>query len=182
MQYNVAQLLKEPTGSTRSYQLDETFTGAERVVDRAQGLAHLLRTHQGILVTATMDIQMTLACSRCLREYTRASTIAVEEELFPTVDINTGRNLPPPANAEEALWIDSDHILDLTEALRQCVLASAPMKPLCRDDCRGLCQVCGTNLNQGKCNCITVQPNPDGKAWSRFSILRNARPSPRGSA
>ena len=182
MQYNVAQLLKEPTGSTRSYQVDEKFTGAERVVDRALGPVRLLRTHQGILVTATLNIQMTLACSRCLREYTRPSTLAVEEELFPTVDINTGRTLPPPANAEEVLWIDSDHVLDLTEALRQYVLANAPMKPLCRDDCRGLCQVCGANLNQGKCDCITVQPNPDGKAGSRFSILRNVRPSPKGSA
>jgi len=182
MQYNVAQLLKEPTGSTRSYQVDETFTGAERVVDRAQGPVLLLRTHQGILVTATLNIRVTLACSRCLREYARPSTIAVEEELFPTVDINTGRTLPQPADAEEALRIDSDHVLDLTEALRQCVIADAPLKPLCRDDCRGLCQVCGTNLNQGKCDCITDQPNPDGKAWSRLSILRNARPSPSGSA
>jgi len=172
MQYNVAQLLKEPTGSTRSYEVDETFTGAERVVDRAQGPVLLLRTHQGILVTATLNIQMTLACSRCLREYTRPSTIAVEEELFPTVDINTGRKLPLPADADDALQIDVNYVLDLSEAVRQNVIADAPMKPLCRGDCRGLCQVCGTNLNQGECDCATTQPDP---RWGGLASLLNAQ-------
>lgn len=172
MQYNVAQLLKEPTGSTRSFQLDETFTGAERIVDRAQGQVCLLRTHQGILVTATLNIQNTLACSRCLREYTSRSTIPVEEEFFPTIDINTGRSLLPPANAEEALLIDPIHVLDLIETLRQYVLAYAPMKPLCRDDCRGLCQLCGANLNQGICDCITAQPDT---RWGTLASLFNVR-------
>jgi len=172
MQYNVAQLLKEPTGSTRSYRLDETFTGAERMVDWIKGPVHLLRTHQGILVTATLIVQTTQACSRCLKEYTSPSTITVEEEFSPTIDINTGRSLPPPANAEEVLRIDSIHVLDLTETLRQYVLADAPMKPLCRDDCRGLCQLCGANLNQGICNCVIAQPDP---RWGTLSSLFNAQ-------
>ena len=170
MQYNVAQLLKESTGSTRSYRLNEMFTGAERIVDRVEGPVHMLRTHQGILVTATLKIQTTLACSRCLREYTSLSTITVEEEFFPTIDINTGQGLPHPVNAEEALRIDSSHVLDLTETLRQYVLADAPMKPLCRDDCRGLCQLCGANLNQGICNCITAQPDP---RWGTLASFFN---------
>jgi len=172
MQYHVAQLLKESTGSTRSYRLNETFTGAERIVDRVEGPIHMLRTHQGVLVTATLNIQTTLACSRCLREYTSPSTITVEEEFLPTIDINTGRNLPPPAIAEEALRIDSSHVLDLTETLRQYVLADAPMKPLCRDDCRGLCQLCGANLNQQTCNCKTAQPDP---RWGTLASLLDAQ-------
>jgi uncharacterized protein len=172
MQYHVAQLLKESTGSTRSYRLDETSTGAERIVDRVKGPVHLIRTHQGILVTATLNIQRTLACSRCLREYTSPSTITVEEEFSPNIDITTGRNLPPHANAEEALRIDASHVLDLTETLRQYVLADAPMKPLCRDDCRGLCQLCGANLNQGICNCISDQPDP---RWGILASLFNTQ-------
>ena len=63
MQFNVAQLLKEPIGSTRNYQLDEKFTGPHRYAEAASGLVHMLRTHQGILVRATVDVTSILMCS-----------------------------------------------------------------------------------------------------------------------
>jgi uncharacterized protein len=170
MQYNVAQLLKEPIGSTRTYPLEETFDGAQRITDRVKGQLQLLHTHQGILVTAQLDITVTLTCGRCLNPLTRSSIITIEEEYFPTVDITTGRNLPLPESAEGALRIDSHHILDFTEALRQCVITDEPMKPLCQEDCRGLCQICGTNQNYGKCNC---EPQQIAPRWRVLVALLN---------
>jgi len=171
MRYNVAQLLKEPTGSSRIYELNETFTDAERELDRVQGPVHLIRTHQGILVTATLEIQTTLACIRCLGEYKRSSAIIVEEEFFPSRDISTGRSLPPPPDADDALRIDPNHALDMTETVRQYVIADAPMKPLCREECQGLCPVCGTNLNRLTCSCVTVHPSsPQGSLASLFNV------------
>ena len=46
-----------------------------------------------------------------------------------------------------------DDLLDVTELLRDELLAAQPMKNLCKADCKGLCPVCGANLNDGDCGC-----------------------------
>ncbi len=59
--------------------------------------------------------------------------------------------------------------VDLHDALREHVILSAPMQPLCSEDCRGLCQVCGQNLNTAACACEEV------KVASPFAVLRDVR-------
>ena len=157
MQYNVAQLLMGPIGESRSYNVEEIYTEASRITDRANGPVQVVRTHQGVLVNADLDIQTTLACSRCLGEFVWSSTLYIEEEFFPAVDLHTGRQLQSPTDDEGDQRIDSDHVLDLTEIMRQYAIADMPMKPLCRANCLGLCRACGSNLNQGECNCSDAQ-------------------------
>ena len=164
MRYNVAQLLKEPIGSTRNYQLEERFTGPQRHADSACGPVQMLRTHHGILVRATLQTQSTLACGRCLAEVVRTSEVSMEEEFFPSVDLQTGRHLLSPPEAEDGSIIDDSNILDLAGTVRECVVTDTPMKPLCRHDCLGLCQTCGTNLNSGRCACIGPQRDPRWQA------------------
>ena len=168
MQYNVAQLLKEPTGATRSYQVEQGFTGVAEITDRVRGQLDMLRTHQGILVNAKLDIESTLMCSRCLGEFTRPSTLFIEEEYFPTMDLHTGRKLPSPVEEEGASRIDASHSLDLHEMLRQYVISDGPMKPLCRPDCLGLCQHCGNNFNQAQCECQAGQRD---QRWTALAAL-----------
>ena len=168
MQYNVAQLLKEPIGATRSYQVEQRFTEVPGITDRVRGRLDMLRTHQGILVNAELDIESTIICSRCLGEFIRPSTLFIEEEFFPTIDLHTGRKLSPPVEEEGALRIDAGHFLDLHEVLRQYVIADGPMKPLCRTDCPGLCQHCGINLNQARCECDAGQRD---QRWADLAAL-----------
>ena len=168
MQYNVAQLLREPIGSTRDYQLDESFTGPQRLADMARGPVNVLRTHQGILVRAKVQIRSNLICARCLGELVRSSELSIEEEFFPTVDLQTGRSLPLPPGAGEGSLIDAGHILDLTGTVREYVETDLPMKPLCRSDCLGLCQACGTNLNVEECDCASLRRDP---RWQAFAGL-----------
>jgi len=54
----------------------------------------------------------------------------------------------------------SDDQIDLGELMREQFYLALPMKPLCRDDCRGLCPQCGTNLNAGTCDCSPVWEDP----------------------
>ena len=160
MQYNVAQLLKGPIGSSCSYNIEEIYTETSRITDQVNGPVQIVRTHQGVLVNADLDIQSTLTCSRCLGEFVWPSTLYIEEEFFPALDLHTGRKLPPPTDDEDGQRIDSDHVLDLTEIIRQYVIADMPMKPLCRAECLGLCRVCGSNLNQGECYCSGAEVDP----------------------
>ena len=158
MLYNVSQLLMEPIGSTRRFQLDEPMAVPDTSVEnpgigRATGTVRLLRTHHGLLVYATVDVQVTATCDRCLVSCDRLSRLDLEEECYPTVDPNTGRNMSPPDESEGVMHIDTRQILDLSDVLRQYLLTDEPLKALCRSDCRGLCPECGADLNTEKCKC-----------------------------
>lgn len=60
----------------------------------------------------------------------------------------------------------SGYMLDMTGAIDTLLYSSLPMTTLCREDCRGLCPKCGTNLNITECNCDTTRLDP------RFAIFR----------
>ena len=167
MLYNVAQLLKEPIGSTRSYEVAEDFTVADRFADNVHGALLLLRTHQGVLATAELEVRVTLDCGRCLSTFPLLLDLSIEEEFFPLVDVNTGHWLSLPTGTE-GTRISADHVLDFTDVLRQCVITHVPMKPLCRDNCAGLCQQCGANLNQGNCQCGVAKVDPRWKALAEL--------------
>jgi len=164
MQINVSQLLKESIGSTRKYEVNETndVAGGGRVV---QGEVKLVRTDRGILVKGTLQTVIEVTCGRCLSFFNCPVALNIEEEYFPTTDVVSGAWLPLP---EEPSYftIDERYVLDLTEAIRQYMMLAIPMKPLCHEDCAGLCSRCGHNLNQGPCNCL---PQEIDSRWSELS-------------
>jgi uncharacterized protein len=69
---------------------------------------------------------------------------------------------------DEIYFYQADHI-DLTPMLREQIILAAPMQPLCREDCAGLCPTCGQNLNDRRCAC---EPET---IKSPFRILRDLR-------
>ena len=166
MQINVSQLLKEPIGATRDYKVSEIvdITGDGRMV---QGEVKLLRTHRGILVRGVLRTEVELTCSRCLSPFNFPVTLNIGEEYIPTVDVVSGVPLFSPEEPGPFI-IDEHHVIDLTEAIRQYSLLVIPMKPLCREDCAGLCPNCGHNLNQGSCGCPQQEADP---RWSELSKL-----------
>ncbi len=169
MEINVSQLLKEEIGSSRKYKIDETLDIVEDKRDNAvSGEISLLRTQRGILVRAELHTELEFTCSRCLSAFRYPLDISFEEEYIQTIDVNSG--LPLETSGEPGSFaIDEHHIIDLREAVRQYALLLIPMKPLCREDCAGLCPECGRNLNQGPWGCPvrTVDPR-----WSKLMNLR----------
>ena len=71
---------------------------------------------------------------------------------------------------EEEDYPGEDAVVDLTEIASQVWLTALPMRVLCRDDCKGLCPVCGKDLNEGDCGC------PDEGADPRLEALRGFFP------
>ena len=168
MYYNLAQLLKEPTGSTRDYEVDGSFDGPENGIGQAKGLARVIRTHQGFVVRAEFEIHVDLTCSRCLSMFELDSVLKMEEESFPTVDPVTGKTTAPPEEAEGVIHLDDQHVLDMQDVIRQYVLTEVPIKPLCSEECPGLCPECGTNLNREKCKCESTPMDP---RWGALANL-----------
>jgi len=173
LQYNVAQLLKEPIGSLRDLEVESAGLDVDGIqTGSVRGKVKLMRTDRSILAQAKFKSSVKVDCSRCLRELDYPLAINLEEEYFPTIDVASGRPLPPP-DEPGMFTIDENHILDLTEAVRQYLLLALPMKPLCRADCAGLCPVCGQDLNKKRaCGCLAIQPDP---RWAKLAQLASAR-------
>jgi len=160
MEINVAQQLRSAIGSVRDYEVSETIdvTG-DGNGSLVQGKVSLTRTDRSILVKGKLESEVELSCSRCLNLFSCPIILNIEEEYFPTIDMVSGAHLSVP-DEPGSFTIDERHILDLTETVRQCALLAIPMKPLCREDCAGLCPNCGHNLNQGPCSCPPQEPTP----------------------
>jgi len=168
MQINVSQLLREPIGSVRDYQVNEVVDiSGDGKGYQVQGEVNLLRTQRSILAKCVLGTEVELTCSRCLNLFRHLLTLKFEEEYSPTVDAVSGAPLPLPEEAG-VFTIDEHHVLDLTEAVRQYTLLATPMKPLCSKDCAGLCPTCGKNLNQGRCDCPEEGADP---RWSELKKL-----------
>ena len=166
MLINVSQLLKSPIGSVRSYEVREVVNIASGD-SLVEGEVSLVRTDRGILARAALNTEVEVTCSRCLSLFSCRLTLNIEEEYFPIIDAVSGTPLSLPEEPG-CFTIDEHHMFDLTEAIRQYVLLAIPMKPLCREDCAGLCPACGRNLNQGPCGCL---PQEAGLGRSKLNKL-----------
>jgi len=153
MHINVSQQLTEPVGSVRSYKVREIIDViGDGNGSMVQGEVSLIRTNRGILAKGALHTAVKITCSRCLSLFDCPLAINIEEEYFPITDVGSSTAVPL-LKEPRSFTIDKHHILDLTEAIRQNVLLAIPMKPLCHEDCAGLCSECGHNLNQGPCGC-----------------------------
>jgi len=172
MRINVSQLLKESLGSLRQYQINEAVEiGEDKQSYPVLGEVELMRTDRSILVKGTLQTEPAITCSRCLNAFRCPLILRLEEEYFPTVDVITGAAIPVPDEIN-CFTIDAQHILDLGEAVRQCALVATPMKPLCSEDCAGLCPTCGCNLNLKKCDCPSQPIDP---RWLKLTELVNGQ-------
>jgi uncharacterized protein len=161
MLFNVSRLLKEPSGFTREYEVDEEVTVArDNIVCPITGMVRLMRTDDGIWVSAPLDAVMPGSCSRCFVDIRKLVRLEIEEEFLPEIDINTGARLHSPREFDENFYIGQSHVLDLTEAVNQYIYSGTSMKPMCRPDCKGICMTCGINLNEGECKCDLSQRDP----------------------
>ncbi len=62
---------------------------------------------------------------------------------------------------ENDCWFFADNNIDLKPAILSNILLNMPMKAVCSDKCKGLCSVCGHNLNEGDCGCVNSYVNPE---------------------
>jgi uncharacterized protein len=171
MEFNVSQQMKAPIGVEREYDLDDFIDVlGVGVGTRFTGSVKLIRTNRGILVKGVLQAKVPLECSRCLKVFDQPLTVELEEEYFPTIDVNSGSSVEMPDDPS-AFFIDEHHILDMREAIRQNALLAIPMKPLCKVDCAGLCSECGKDLNTKQCKCTKQEIDP---RWAKLVDLKTA--------
>lgn len=95
-----------------------------------------------ISLDAKAKVRIELSCSRCLEDFDRDMEFSIEEK-FSNDDANKD---------DDCIFIDSD-VIDITEIIENNIILYLPIRRLCNENCKGLCQSCGTNLNHSTCNC-----------------------------
>ncbi len=173
MLLNVSQLLLEPSGSRREYQVE----GRAGLLDGAgeslvTGTAVLFRTDKSVWASASLNTDVVMECGRCLVVFDQHVDMMIEQEFFPLLNPATGAKADSVDDDGEALLLNEDHTLDLTGPVRDYVTLDMPMKPLCKPTCAGLCSKCGVSLNDEQCQCDTVTLDP---RWGALLNLASSR-------
>ncbi|HHX86833.1 MAG TPA: hypothetical protein GX693_01485 [Firmicutes bacterium] len=124
-----------------------------------------------VFLEGTLNADFTAVCSRCLKVFTRHLDVDFNETF------NLYEGIPPkesPAElalkAANELTIYGDNFY-LDEYLRQVFLLAQGYRSLCRDDCQGICPMCGADLNQGRCGCVR-----DEEIDPRLKVLKDFFP------
>ena len=160
--------MAEPAGSVREYRVfgPALNLGPElRQSEGLEGSLRLIRTNRGLVVRGRMTTVIEQECSRCLREIEWPIEIEIDEEALPTIDFATG--LPLDISAEpDVLRLSDHHDLELEGEVREAIQLAEPIAPICREDCPGLCIVCGQELASGS------HDHPDEDVDPRLEVLR----------
>jgi uncharacterized protein len=103
--------------------------------------------------------ELELPCSRCLEPFRFPVDAPFDVRFLPASELNVAEEREVEEDDLETSFYKDDQI-DLNELLREQFYLALPMKPLCREDCKGLCPQCGINLNTGSCDCAPAWEDP----------------------
>jgi uncharacterized protein len=136
-----------------------------RIASTTKGKLVLRRTSKGIEVKGRIETAVAVPCARCLKEFILPIVAEFEESLIL-------KRYAPPDEDTELLQSEMDISflpeggIEPRDIVEEQVWLNIPMKPLCHDGCKGLCNLCGADLNLGECGCDRQQVDP------RFAVLK----------
>ncbi|HEX8990460.1 MAG TPA: DUF177 domain-containing protein [Anaerolineales bacterium] len=155
---NVGFIVHEEVGYTAQFpfKFDKIKAGDDLVLRDFAGVVDVGRTPQGLVVTGEFTGTTTLECARCLRTFDQQLKWEMTE-LYAFTEKSI---------SESGLLVPEDAHLDLEPLVRDYALLEIPIRPICKPDCKGLCPVCGQDLNVADCG---HRPHEDP---SPFSTLK----------
>jgi uncharacterized protein len=143
------------------------------------------KDHDRFRLVGTVKTELELACSRCLEPYRMAIDREFDLRYLPAT---TGEAASRENSEDEGDEVEDDDVamtfyreeqIDLNELLREQFYLALPMKPLCRDDCQGICPQCGTNRNLATCDCNPQWVDP--RMAGLKTLLSPTMQSPHGA-
>lgn len=158
MNVNISKILKVDGGNL-GFEIEKNIADIESYPDVCEFLSPVkvegtVTNFEGeFLVEGNGNVTVLLNCSRCLQPVKLEIQFGIKENFS-----NTGK--------EETETFLGDTI-DLTSVVGRSILVNLPMKVVCDEDCKGLCPICGKDLNEGDCECDTTYIDP------RFESLRS---------
>ncbi len=130
-----------------------------RLVSPVEFSADARKDEHKVRLTGRVKATLECVCSRCLEPFT-VPVDAGFDLLFLPVSANTGDAEQEVGDEDLGVSYYRDDVIDLGALIREQFYLALPMKPLCREDCQGLCPVCGANHNRETCSCESTWVDP----------------------
>jgi uncharacterized protein len=142
LRLNVGYLYNKPIGTSREVPVDfNELKINDLLVRDLESRLTVSRTREGLLLQVSAEAKVETTCVRCLDEF--FLPVAFEfEELY---------QFPSRHREETDLILPQDGYIDLSPLFREYLILAMPIKRLCKKDCKGLCVICGANLNLTTC-------------------------------
>lgn len=103
-------------------------------------------------MTGKAEFVLEFPCDRCLKPVSKKIVLDFEREVYAPDEL--------PEDSDDDQSFMDDYQLKVEDLISNEFVLNWPMKVLCKPDCKGICRVCGADLNTGACNCDTFVPDP----------------------
>jgi uncharacterized protein len=150
-----------------SPKINDDLPLAEELASVVSGRVRVTRSGKDIFVFGPVEGSVALTCSRCLDKFTFHATLDVG------LTARSRDPLAPPSegeNEEDDSYVFDGFEFDPAEFIAQEIILEIPMKPLCREDCPGLCPHCGKTKSPGECGCEDAPPVD--LRWEKLAFLK----------
>jgi len=127
------------------------------------------RSGQDLFFNGTFYGRFTGTCGRCLESYPFTLDQHFEFVLSPDSSIRSDRRAEELRREDLGLSYYSSDEIDIARLIAEQVMLALPTRPLCSENCQGLCAHCGTNLNQASCSCAASAGDP------RMAVFRSLK-------
>ena len=154
--------------------LRRTFSDLSLQRESTEGEIQIHKTMQNVSLAGDLRLRMAPACARCGQAFETELEIRVQRHLVPYFSgpreelLSEEEEIELSAEDLEFSFYHGEEI-DLGQILGEEITLALPMRFLCREDCLGLCPICGKNLNQGPCGCEARDE------FSPFAVLKDLK-------
>ena len=117
-----------------------------------------------VLIEGNGKLSIDMKCDRCL------NAVPYEMDLQFSYEVFSPEKISELEDDDEQNFMEG-YELNVVNLVNNEILMSWPMKVLCKPQCKGICTVCGKDLNTGECGCDTFVPDP---RWAALKDIFNA--------
>ena len=132
----------------------------------------ITNTGEALLVTGTVEGEARTSCARCLNSFSLQLLGEIEGYYCFPESIEENGEL----DDDDYDILPDDHVIDLEDPIRAALLLDVPLVPLCKEDCKGICPDCGTDLNETSCDCADRRAREEAEknaAANPFASLKD---------
>ncbi|NPA51453.1 MAG: DUF177 domain-containing protein [Aquificae bacterium] len=126
---------------------------------------YIIKDKGDYIVSLDINSDIQVECSRCLEPF-NMDLVGSSSVVLSKKRKNTQELKEKDLNVE---YLENEEQFNVNNLVREEIIVQTPMKPLCSENCKGICQVCGNNKNENPCNCEEKQK----REMSPFSQLKH---------
>jgi uncharacterized protein len=122
-------------------------------------------------VSGDLKCRVSVSCCRCTKGFSKSLDRRFVVDYWPDPAAKEGDEFELTYSDLDVGFYRNDE-LDLSAVMGEQILLEIPMKPVCREDCKGLCDQCGADLNEGTCSCERSRVDPRLAALAEYKKKR----------